>query len=101
MQDRTHQPLPLAGEAQAAIGGRPYARTPKLSFGYGEAPGGGSLHSGSVARGDTPTPALPRKRERERAELGVAIIRRQGARLSVAGRAFTGSSSDQSPCSST
>jgi hypothetical protein len=79
--------------------------TPKLSFGYGEAPGGGSLHSGSVARGDTPTPALPRKRERERTFFGVAIksnfIRLQGPRLSFAGRALTGSSNDQSPCSST
>ena len=36
-------------------------------------PGGGSLHSGSVARGDTPTPTLPRKRERERTFLAVAI----------------------------
>src|SRR5690242_15376474 len=30
-------------------------------------PGGGnSLRTGNVTRGDTPTPALPRKRERER-----------------------------------
>ena len=36
-------------------------------------PGGGSLHSGSVARGDTPTPTLPRKRERERTFFVVAI----------------------------
>jgi hypothetical protein len=35
--------------------------------------GGGSLHSGSVARGDTPTPALPRKRERERTFFVVAV----------------------------
>jgi hypothetical protein len=27
---------------------------------------GNSLHSGSVTRGGTPTPTLPRKRERER-----------------------------------
>jgi hypothetical protein len=42
------QPLPLAG------GGRRVA------------PGGGYLLIGSVHCGSTPTPALPRKRERER-----------------------------------
>jgi len=40
-------PLPLAGE----VGTRSVT-------------GGGSFHANSVTRGDTPTPALPRKRER-------------------------------------
>ena len=47
--------------------------SPARGGGRREAPGGGSLHSGSVARGDTPTPALPRKRERERTFFVVAI----------------------------
>ena len=37
-------------------------------------PGGGSIHTNSVPRGDTPTPALPRKRERGRSILAAAIV---------------------------
>ncbi|MGF6426773.1 hypothetical protein ABIE91_001993 [Bradyrhizobium elkanii] len=50
----------LAGEADAR--GSALARL--------SAAGGGSLHGG--IRGDTPTPALPRKRERERSSCAVA-----------------------------
>jgi len=39
-------------------------RTPKLTFGYGEAPGEGFLRTRSVTCGTTPTPTLPGKRER-------------------------------------
>ena len=47
--------------------------SPACGGGRREAPGGGSLHTGSIIRGDTPTPALPCKRERERTSLVVAI----------------------------
>jgi hypothetical protein len=47
--------------------------SPACGGGRREAPGGGSLHSSSVARGDTPTPTLPRKRERERTFFVVAM----------------------------
>src|SRR5919198_3723865 len=47
--------------------------SPACGGGGREARGGGSLHSVSVARGDTPTPTLPRKRERERTFFVVAI----------------------------
>jgi NitT/TauT family transport system ATP-binding protein len=40
--------------------------SPACGGGRREAPGGGSLHSGSIIRGDTPTPTLPRKRKRGR-----------------------------------
>ena len=43
----------------------------RLRGGRREAPGGGSLHSGSLNRGNTPTPTLPRKRERERTSFAV------------------------------
>jgi hypothetical protein len=48
-------PRPLALSTSPACGG-----------GRREAPGGGSLHIRNLDCGDTPTPALPRKRERER-----------------------------------
>ena len=55
------QPLPLAGEVDAL--GSAIARQ--------SAAGGGSLHN--MTRGDTRTPTLPRKRERERASVVILI----------------------------
>jgi hypothetical protein len=51
----------LRGRYRPPLGGRPQ-ETPRRSLGYGEAPGGGSLHIRNLDCGDTPTPALPRKR---------------------------------------
>jgi hypothetical protein len=43
-------------------------------IGIGDAGGESSLHTNSGTRGGTPTPALPRKRERERTGRMVRVL---------------------------
>src|SRR5437868_3875448 len=60
-------PLPLAGSRRAKLALRS-DRIARCDPG-----GGSSIHTDSVTRGYTPTPTLPRKRERERSSDAVAI----------------------------
>ncbi len=75
MRNRVASPLPLAGEYRpppaAVLKDDAEARLRLCRIVRCDPGGGSSLPTNSLTRGRTPTPALPRKRERERDAVAV------------------------------